>query len=78
MSTFSKPTEKALINAKRVYQSSFTKQVFINGFTPKNIKDHFGVSVQNIRGGKSILIDYTFTKKTGKFVKSDTVEERYI
>lgn len=76
--TFSKPTEKALENAKKYYQTSFTKEVYLNGFTPNNIKDHFGVSVVIVRGGEQILNDMTFTKKTGKLVKSVTVERRYI
>jgi hypothetical protein len=76
--TFSSPTEKALKNAKSYYKTSFTKEVYMNGFTPKNIKDHFGVSVLIVRGGEQILNDLTFTKKTGKLVMSETVERKYI
>ena len=76
--TFSQPTAKALKNAEKVYRSAFTSEVFMNGFTPQNVRDHFGVSVQNIRGGRSIIVDYTFTKKTGKLVASETVDVKYL
>lgn len=76
--TFSKPTEKALKNAKAFYSSPLVKEVFMNGFTPKNVKDHFGVSVLVKRAGMEILTDYTFTKKTGKLVKAKTIETNYI
>jgi hypothetical protein len=75
--TFSKPTEKALKNAETVYNSPLVKEVFINGFTPENVKDHFGISVLIKRGNIEILTDYTFTKKTGKMVKSEKVEENF-
>lgn len=74
--TFSEPTEAALCQAEKQYRTSFTNEVFMNGFTPKNVKDHFGVSVENRRAGKSIVIDYTLTKKTGKLVEAKTVEVR--
>ena len=75
--TFSRPTEKALNNAKSVYSSPLVKEVFMNGFTPENVRDHFGVSVQVKRGNVETIVDYTFTKKTGKMVKSETVETKF-
>ena len=46
-------------------------------FTPLN-KNHFGMSAITIRGGKKMLIDYWFTMKTAKLVKSKLIEEKYI
>ena len=65
--------EKAIAQAK----SLFTKDVYEYGFTPNNDK-HFGISVINVRGNYKYLIDYTFTKKTGKLVKYQTIEQTYI
>jgi hypothetical protein len=65
--------EKAIAQAK----SLFTKHVCEFGFTPNDVK-HFGISVVNVRGNYKYLIDYTFTKKTGKLVKSKTIEQIYI
>jgi len=76
--TFSTPSEKALENAKKYYQTPLVKEVYMNGFTPKNCTDHFGVSILVVRGGQKILSDLTFTKKTGKLVSSEVVESNYI
>jgi hypothetical protein len=65
--------EKAIAQAK----SLFTKDVYEFGFTPNDVK-HFGISIVNVRGDYKYLIDYTFTKKTGKLVKSQTIEQTYI
>jgi len=65
--------EKAIAQAK----SLFTKDVYKFSFTPTNY-NHFGISVVNVRGNYKYLIDYTFTKKTGKLVKSKTIEQIYI
>lgn len=70
----SQPTVKALENAKRVYSSPLVKEVYENGFQPTDMVNHFGVSVLVQRGNIQTLVDYTFTKKTGKLVKSETVE----
>lgn len=72
-----KPSAAILEKALKAVKSAFTKEIIEFGFTPKN-ENHFGVSVVNHRGGKEIVIDYTFTVKTGKEVKSEIVEERFL
>jgi hypothetical protein len=62
---------------KKIINSSFTKEIMELSFTPLN-KNHFGMSAITIRGGKKMLIDYWFTMKTAKLVKSKLIEEKYI
>jgi len=69
-----KPSEKILKKAVTQVNSVFTKEIMVFAFTPTN-KNQFGISVINVRGGRQILIDYYFTTKTGKFVKSVTLED---
>lgn len=73
----SKPTDEILIKAISQVKSNFTKTIMEYGFKPTDI-NHFGISVINIRGGYEMLIDYTFTKKTGMLVNVITVERRYV
>jgi hypothetical protein len=72
-----KPKEEILQNAIASVKSSFTVEVIEFGFTPSN-KNHFGISVVNVRGGNKILLDYYFTIKTGKLVKCITIETKII
>ena len=71
-----KPTSEILKKAVAQASSSFTKEVMEFGFTPSN-KNHFGISVVNVRGGRKMLIDFTFTIKTGKLVKTKTIENNH-
>lgn len=68
-----KPTSKILKKAVAQASSLFTKEVMEFSFTPAN-KNHFGISVVNVRGGRKMLIDFYFTIKTAKLVKIKTVE----
>lgn len=74
----SQPTALALNNAKMIYTSAFTTEVFMNGFTPTNMRNHFAVSTVIVRGGIQAVIDWTFTKKTGKLVNSEVIEQSFI
>lgn len=70
-----KPTEEILKKAIASVKSSFTVDVIEFGFTPSK-KNQFGISVVNVRGGNTILLDYYFTVKTGKLVKCITIENK--
>ena len=71
-----KPTEEILQKAIASARNPFTVEVIEFGFTPSN-KNHFGISVVNVRGGRKTLLDYYFTIKTGKLVKCITVESNF-
>jgi len=66
------PIESILNKAILQVNSPFTKEIMPLGVVSKN-KNQFIVSVLNQRGGKEILIDYYFTIKTAKMVKSNTI-----
>jgi len=57
-------------------KTSFTTDVMPLSMTPAN-NNHFVVSIVNVRCGAKIVIDYTFTIKTAKIVKSEVIEKTY-
>jgi len=63
---------KAINQAK----SPFTIDVMPLTSIPTN-RNHFIVSVINFRSGIKFVIDYTFTIKTAKMVKSQIIEKTY-
>lgn len=69
MKATSEIIEKAISQVK----TSFTKEVLVNSFIPAN-KNHFGISIVNVRGGFQILLDCTFSAKTGKLLKTKTIK----
>lgn len=72
-----RPSEEILQKAIKSVETSFTKEVMTFSFTPSS-RDQFGISLINERGGRRLLIDFYFTVKTGKLVKSVTVEDSLI
>ena len=68
-----RPKPEILKKAIAQANSPFTKEIMQFSFIPLN-KNHFGISVINVRGGKKFLIDYWFSIKTGKLIKSKTIE----
>lgn len=69
------PSQNIIDKAIAQVKTSFTKEVIENSVYCAN-NNHFVISVVNVRGGFQTLVDYTFTKKTGKIVKSEVVETK--
>jgi len=67
------PTNNILQKAINQVKTGFTKEILEFAFIPSN-KNHFGISVINVRENRKILLDYTFTIKTGRLVKCDIIE----